>query len=73
MIHIIGLKTGPHQFLHQIGFFIGAFGGSESGQGRRAMFCLDSAESGRGHIQRFFPCRFPEMGVGVGRVKLPAS
>ena len=32
VVDVVGAKTGAHQFLEQIGLFVGALGGAEAGQ-----------------------------------------
>ena len=68
MVDVVGAKSGAHQFLHQIGFFVRPLGGAEPGEALGAVFGANPADSVGGPIERFFPGRFAEMRERVGRV-----
>ena len=70
VIDIVGAETGAHQFLEQIGLFVGALGRAETGQRLDTLFVADFDEAFRGDIERLFPRRFAEMRKGIGRVDL---
>ena len=47
VIDIVGAETGAHQFLEQIGFFVGAFGRAETGERVRPVAVADFLQAPR--------------------------
>ena len=62
MVYVVAAKTGAHQFLKQIGFFITAFGRAETGQRFGAMRIAQSLQSAGSQRHGFFPGGFAEHG-----------
>ena len=72
VIDIVVAEARADQLLEQIGFFVGAFGRAEAGNGFVAVLLGDLGEAGGGKVERLFPTRLAEMGVGVGGIDVDA-
>ncbi len=70
VIDIVGAEAGAHQLLEQIGLFVGALCGAETGQRLDALFVADPDEALGGDVERLFPGGFAEMGERIGRIDL---
>ena len=64
-IDVVVAKTAADQFLHQIGFFIGAAGGGDAADGVAAILLLNALELRRGKIERLVP---RHLAPGIGDV-----
>src|SRR5688572_27586006 len=70
MVDIVVGEARAHQFLEQIGFFVRAFGGAESGERTIAIALADAPQARGGAIERLFPARFAEMAPWIGRIDI---
>ena len=68
VVHIVGTKTGAHQFLEQIGFLIAALGRAQTRQCLPAMLIAQLSQRTRCQIQRLVPTGRTENAGPVGAV-----
>src|SRR4029453_17461525 len=64
-VDIVVAETAADQFLHQIGFFIGAAGGGDAADGVTPIFSLNALEFRRREIERLVP---RHLAPGIGDV-----
>src|SRR5450830_613062 len=57
-VDVIVAEGGPHQFLHQVGFFVGAAAGGDAADGVAAVCLLQPAEFAGSVGHRFIPADF---------------
>ena len=63
MVYIIRSDYGPHKFLHEVVFFVGAFRRRKSCYRIRAMFFLDCRQFLRDKIEGFIPACFFQLTI----------
>ena len=68
VIDVVGAEPGAHQFLKQIGLFVGRLGRTEAGERLRTVLVANSLEAFRGAVERFLPSRLAKMRPRIGRV-----
>ena len=60
MVHVVAAKTGAHQLLEQVGFFVAAFGRAKTRQRLVAKGVAQAGQFAATQVERFFPGGFPE-------------
>ena len=70
VVDVITAETGAHQFLEQVGFFVGTLGGTKTRQCLAAQPVADIAQAAGGFFQCFFPGRFAENAGIIRRVDI---
>src|ERR1700733_1707104 len=65
MVDIVGAKTCPDELLEQIGFFVRTLGRAKTCERLRALLVSNLDETLCGDVERLFPRRFAEVGIGI--------
>lgn len=69
MVHVVGVKRGADQLLEHVGFFVGAFGRAEPGNGGGAECLEPGFQARRRHIQGLVPGGLAELAHDIAAVQ----
>ena len=61
VVHVVGAGHRASQLLHQVTFFVGAFGGGDEGECVRGIVRFDFGEASGDQVQRLIPAGFTEV------------